>query len=148
MILPGQTKKAILVPSQLKNNGALAGNTYVDTLGYDHIEVIIAPNGVDAAIGSTNASTPLKLEECDTTGGQYTDVAGAAMAAVVGAADATPSSICVSLKRSHKRYMRLNAPTAASGTTGANFTAIAILSRAQQPPMAAAEAGCKEWINA
>ena len=38
----------------------------------------------DAAIGSTDAATPPLIEECDTTGGSYTAVTGAALAAVLG----------------------------------------------------------------
>lgn len=143
-----ETKIVPLVPPQLKDNGNFAGNTYVDTIGYNHVEFQFNPGTIDAAIGSTDEATPLKIEECDTTNGTYTDVTGAAMAAVIAATDDNmPSVIDVDLNKAHKRYMQITAPHAGDGTTGCNFSAQAILSRPNVAPATAAQRGLREWIK-
>jgi len=144
-----ETKIVQLVAPQLKDNGDFAGNIYVDTLGYNHVEFQFITGTVDAAIGSTDEATPLKIEECDTTNGTYTAVIGAAMAAVIGAGDDNKMSVIdIDLAKSHKRYMEITAPHAGDGTTGCNFAAQAVLSRPNVAPATAAQRGLSEWIKA
>ena len=50
--------------------------------------------------------------------------------------------------RSHKRYMRVDPPTAADGTTGCNLCIIGILSRPEIGPVTAAQMGLAELIKA
>jgi hypothetical protein len=144
-----ETKIVQLVAPQLKDNGDFAGNIYVDTLGYNHVEFQFITGTVDAAIGSTDEATPLKIEECDTTNGTYTAVTSAAMAAVIGAGDDNKMSVIdIDLAKSHKRYMEITAPHAGDGTTGCNFAAQAVLSRPNVAPATAAQRGLSEWIKA
>ena len=119
-------KVVTLLPPQLKDNGDFAGNTYMDTAGFDEkarFEFHIGT--VDAAIGSTAETTPPLVEECDTTDGIYTAVEDAELAAVIAATgDDKVRAIDVSLKKTHKRYMRVQAPHAGDGTTGCNLCII------------------------
>jgi hypothetical protein len=145
-----KTKIVQLVPPQLKAPaGVFVGNTYVDTLGFNHIEFQFITGVMDTAIGSTDATHPLKIEECDTTNGTYTDVTSAAMAAVIAAGDDNKMSVIdIDLAKSHKRYMQVNAPYAGTGTTGSNFAVQAILSRPNVAPATAAQRGLSEWVTA
>ena len=138
-------KMGLLVPPQLKDNGAFAGNVYIDTAGWGHLRVLLIVGTTDIAI--TAAS---KIEECDTTGGSYTDVSGAALADAISATeDDKLFAIDIDLTKSHKRYMRINAPTAGDGTVGVNFAAIGILSRPDgNGPANAAGMGLTELITA
>jgi len=142
-------KFGILVPPQLKDNGDMAGNTYFDTLGLSAALFLLIPGTVDAAMGSTAEGTAPAVEECDTTNGSYTAVAGAALADAIGAGeDNCLFGIFVDLRKSHKRYMEITAPHAGDGTTGCNFAAIAIGFPADQMPRSAGEMGLTELIEA
>lgn len=125
---PTEQKVVQIVPPQLKDNGAFAGNTYFDTMGMVDATVEVFVGATDAIVGSTDTSTPLYLEECETSGGSYTKVTGSDLSAVIGANDDGKNyRIFIDLKnKAHKRYMRLNAPTAADAT-GANLCAVARL---------------------
>jgi hypothetical protein len=144
------TKKVLLVPPQLKDNGEFAGQTYVDTAGYGYAEFLLISGTLDAAIGTDDASTALALEECDTTDGTYSAVTGAALAAAIAATkDNMIKQIDVDLQDgTHKRYMQLNDPTAGDGTTGGNFCAICILSKPLTGPASAAQRGLDEHVIA
>ncbi len=149
MIEVQNQKLAILTPPQLKDAGALTGNTYVDTAGWNHLRVLFIIGALDIGLGSTAAGTAPKIEECDTTGGSYTDVSSAALADAIGALeDDKLFAIDVDLTKSHKRYMQVNAPTAGDGTTGVNAAIIAILSRPDIGPKNAAEQGLEELVAA
>jgi hypothetical protein len=124
---PFEREKVVtLLPPQLKDDGDFAGNTYLDTAGFDgkaRFEFHIGT--VDAAIGSTAETTPPLVEECDTTNGIYTVVTDAALAAVISATgDDKIHAIDVALDKTHKRYMRVQAPHAGNGTTGCNLCII------------------------
>ena len=128
---PYEREKVVtLLPPQLKDDGDFAGNTYVDTAGFDEkLRVEFHVGTVDAAIGSTAETTPPLVEECDTTNGTYTAVTDAALAAVIGAGgDNKIHAIDVDLKKTHKRYMQVQAPHAGNGTTGCNLCIIGRLS--------------------
>src|SRR5512133_3317854 len=96
-----------LLPPQVKNNGDFAGNTYVDTSEAAEALFLFNVGTTDAAVGSTDEATPPLIEECDTAGGAYTAVTGAALAAVLGAGDDNKLfGVRVNLRKTHKRYMR------------------------------------------
>lgn len=142
-------KIAILTPPQLKDDGDLTGNTYIDTAGWHHLRVLFIIGTVDAALGSTAEATAPKVEECDTTAGSYTAVTGAALAdAIADDEDDSLFAIDIDLLKSHKRYMRVNAPHAGDGTNGVNAAIIAILSRGEIGPKNAAGQGLAELITA
>ncbi len=138
-----------LTPPQIKDNGAFTGNTYIDTSGWNKLRIAFIVGTLDIAVGSTSAATAPYVEECDTTGGAYTAVTDGALSAVIGAGDDGKNyAIDIDLKKTHKRYMQVNAPTAGDGTNGANMCIIALLSRPANSPISAAEQGFTEIISA
>jgi hypothetical protein len=148
MIPIQKTKTVILVRPQLKDNGAFANNTYVDFSGWNHCRFLFLVGDTDIAVGSSDDSTPPLIEECDTAGGTYTAVSGAALSAVIGATDDNKAfAIDLNLLKTHKRYGRVKAPTAGDGSTGANLCIIAILSMGNQPKNDAGQ-GLEELITA
>ena len=143
-------KCTLLVPPQGVDNTVFAGNTYIDTQGLGSVLFLLSAGSLAAAIGSTAATTPPLVEECDTSGGSYTAVTGAALAAVISATDDDKMyGIHVDLSKSHKRYMRVQAPTAGDGSASESFLAItAIGFPADVSPADAAGMGLAEIIEA
>jgi hypothetical protein len=141
-------KFGLCTPPQLKDNGDFSSNTYFDTAGMSSVMFLIAVGVTDAAIGSTAEGTAPLVEQCDTTDGSYTAVTSAALAdAIASTEDALLFGIHVDLTKTHKRYMQVQAPHAADGTTGANAAIIAI-GVPDVPPTAAAGMGLTEFIQA
>jgi len=138
----------LLPTEKFKNNGAFGGNTYADTLGLSAILFLIDYGTSDVIVGSGGTSLPLFIEECDTTGGSYTAVDDAELAAVLAAnGDSKMRAIFIDLTKTHKRYMQVNTPTAGSGT-GANLDIKAIGFPSDQMPKSAAEMGLAELVEA
>ena len=149
MIAVQNQKFVILTPPQLSDNGDLSGNTYVDTAGWNHLRVLFIIGTLDIGLGSTAEGTAPLIEECDTTGGTYTDVADAALADAIAAdEDDKLFAIDVDLTKSHKRYMQVQAPHSGDGTTGVNAAIIGILSRPDIGPSNAADQGLEELVAA
>ena len=149
MIHVQETKRVVAVQPQLKNDGAFANNTYWDRSGFKHERIEIIVGETDAAVGSTTSGAAPKIEECDTAGGSYTDVSGAALSAAIAATDDNKVfGIDVDLRKTHKRYGRVNAPTAAAGTTGVNLAIICTLSMSDLTPKDAAGQGLAELVSA
>lgn len=141
------TRDSILVPPQLKDNGAPAGITYLDTaaggIGWSHLRCRII-------IGTTDIATTAapKMQECDTTDGTYTDITGAALAdAISDTEDDGVFAIDVDLTKSHKRYIKCLL-TMGDGTTGTNLSVLGTLSRPTKTSGSAADAGLTELISA
>ena len=136
-----------LLPPQLKNNGAADGNTYFDCAGIGGVLVLGFVGTTDAALGSTASSTPPYLEECDTTNGSYTKITSSDLAAVLSATDDNKFfAWFVDRTKTRKRYLEVNAPTLANGTTGANLMIIALGFPAENLPITATQMGIKELI--
>ena len=143
-----ETKVVVLVPPQVKNNGAFDGNTYVDTSEAAEALFLLAVGTTDVIIGSGDTSTEPFIEECDTPGGSYEAVDSAALSAVIAADDDDKVfGIHVDLRRTHKRYMRINAPTAGNNTGGA-LCAVCLLSRRAKATFDAAGMGLEELVKA
>jgi len=149
MIPIQQTKRVVILPPQFKNNGAFAGNTYFDALGWGHAEVLFIVGETNVIVGSGDTSTPPFIEECDESGGSYTPVTDAELSAVIGAGDDYKNfAIDIDLTKTHKRYMQVNAPTAGN-VTGANLCIEVTLSNPSgQGPRDAAERGLEEIVYA
>jgi len=147
-------KLTMTLRPQLKDDGDFANNTYVDTQGLGAILFVFLAGDTDVAsgdaIGSTAEGTAPKIEECDTSGGSYTDVSGAALAdSIQHDEDNTLFGIFVDLTKSHKRYMRANAPHSAAGaSTGSNLAILAIGFPKDESPRNAAGMGLTELIEA
>ena len=152
MIEIQNTKIGILTPPQIQNNGDFTTNTYIDTAGWGHLRILFMTGVITASspIGSTAEGTAPLVEECDTTGGTYTDVSGAALAdAIADDEDGLLFAIDIDLTKSHKRYMQVQAPHSGDGTPGAALAIIGILSRPDgNGPVNAAAMGLAELITA
>ena len=141
-------KRVIVLRPQLKNDGDFANNAYVDTSGRGHVRFEFYVGDTDADVGSTDEATAPKIEECDTSGGSYSDVSSAELSAVISATDDNKIyAIDISLLKTHKRYMRVKAPHAAAGSTGANLCIVAILSQPSIAPVDAAGQGLEEHVK-
>ncbi len=147
-----EMKIGILTPPQIKNNGDFDTNTYIDTAGFDHLRILFILGVITASspVGSTAEGTAPLVEECDTTGGSYTDVSGAALAdAIADSEDGLLFAIDIDLTKSHKRYMQVQAPHSGDGTPGAALCIIGILSKPRGAgPNTAALQGLTEHIKA
>ena len=138
----------LLAPTP-KDNGDFDGNTYIDTQGLDAVLFLISTGDLAAAIGSTAEGNAIKIEECDTAGGTYTDVTDAALAdAIANDEDNLMFAIFVNLRKTHKRYMRVNAPHAGDGTGTDSLLNIIALGVPNIGPTSAAEMGLTELITA
>lgn len=151
--IPNFLKFTLCLPPQLKDDGDFAGNTYVDTQGLEALIFLIALGTTDVtagdAVGSTAEGTAPKIEECDTTGGTYTDVDDAALSdALQYDDDDTLWAIKVDLTKSHKRYMQVNAPHSAAGNANGSNLCIIAIGVPQNSPMTAGDMGLEEFIEA
>lgn len=110
-------KFVLCLPPVSASGGAHASNTYVDTLGWSHVRFLICAGALGANVGSTASTTAPLVEESDVSGSSYTEVTGAQLSAVLtGTTDNGKMwSIDVDLTKDHKRYMRVQAPTAGAG---------------------------------
>ena len=124
-------KWGVLFSPQVADGAAFAANGYIDTLGWGYAEFLIQTGTLADTIGTTTASTAIVIEECETTGGTYTEIAAAVLAAAIAAdGDDKLYKIDVNLQnRTNKRYMRIKAPTAGSTGAGAYASALARLSK-------------------
>lgn len=146
-----ETQKFVLMlPPISANAGAHSGNTYVDTLGWSHLRVLLISGSLGANVGSTASNVAPKVEECDTSGGSYSDVTSAALGSVLTGTTENNMlfAIDIDLTKTHKRYMRVNAPTAGSGAC--LLSILGILSGKESGSFAGgyAEAGLAEKISA
>jgi len=143
-----------VTPPQIKDNGDFAGNVHIDTVGMSSILFLLAVGTTDVAagdaIGSTAEGTAPLVEECDTSGGTYTAVTEAALAdAIQYNEDDKLFGIYVDLTKSHKRYMRVQAPHSAAGAVnGSNLAIIALGFPLDESPRNAAGMGLVELIEA
>jgi hypothetical protein len=130
-----------------KDNGDFAGNGAVDTRGLKELAFLIQTGDLAAAVGSTAEGSAVKIEECDTVDGDYTDVTDAALAdAIAGTEDNSLFYIVVDLKKSHKRFMRVNAPHAGNGSAVDSLLAIVALGVPDLMPIDADGMGVTELI--
>lgn len=138
-----------LLYPELKDDGDFTNNNYFDTLGLSGLLVVFQLGAIDIGFGSTAETTPPLVEECDTAGGTYTAITGAALSACPGASDdGKLYGIFIDLVKSHKRYIRIQAPHAGDGTAGVAASAMGIGFPSDQMPRNAAGMGLAELIEA
>lgn len=92
---------------------ATANGTGVDMLDYEGSALVILDS---AAGGGTSPTLDVKLQESDTSGGTYTDIAGAAFAQVTGTA--SQQKLVIDASKA-KRFVRA---VATIGGTSPTFT--------------------------
>ncbi len=69
-----QTVAALQAPAAITADGVTTG---IDITAYDgEIAIIVSNSAGTQTGGSTDRSLAMKIQECDTLGGSYTDVAG------------------------------------------------------------------------
>ncbi len=149
-MIAAQDKKVIGVtfPVAIVDNASWT-TVEIDTLGYDYAEFIWVMGANDIAVAA------LKVQESDTSGSGMADVTGAIFGTSANDAGSTstlPSatddnklfSICLDLTR-RKRYLDLVA-TNGDGTAGGFSVCVCVLTRAEQSPSSAAEAGYSQRL--
>ena len=137
----------IMLRPQLRNDGNFANNAAMDIRGAHEACVDIITGTIDCAIGSTAETEPLKLEECDTEGGSYTDIEGAELAAAIPSTKSNKVyRIDIPMDRTRMAFVRVNAPHAGAGSTGANLTIIGRKAKLENGPADATERGLEEHV--
>lgn len=135
-----------LAPTAVDNDD-FAGNGAVDTFGLKELAFLIETGDLAAAIGSTAEGTAPLVEECDTVGGSYTAVDNAALAdAIADDEDNELRLIVVDLKKSHKRFMRVQAPHCGDGSATESLISIVAIGVPDKTPENASDAGLAELI--
>lgn len=122
----------------------------VDLKGWDYCQVVVHVGTTDIAM------TACKIQDCDTSGGSYSDVTGlvwGTSANIAGSTSTLPSATddgslfifdidC----RKVDRFIDLVA-TNGDGTAGGFLSAFAILSRGESTPITAADRGASEILR-
>lgn len=136
---------------QSKDNGAFTA-VAIDTLGYDYAEIACIFQNVPANFAA------LKITECETSGGSYTDVTGTVVgtaADIDGATSGLPAAsggddtitVFQLDLRKRKRYLKVAATAGNGSGTATELTAVARLSRAKLAPTTGAEAGAAQILR-
>lgn len=122
----------------------------VDTLGYNYATFIFNLGATDIAMAA------LKVQESDTSGSGFVDIAGADLSSATdidGVATALPSAtddgnvIVIQMDlRGRKRYLDLVA-TAGNGAAGTFASAVCVLSQADVAPESVSAAGCETLVR-
>lgn len=150
-MLDNQDVKYVMVtaPAAIIDN-ASATTTEIDTKGYNECTIVCIIGATDVAMSA------LAVTESDTSGsghanvtglvwGTSTNIDGSTSALPVAGDDNTFQVAQIDLK-GRKRYLDVTA-TIGNGTAGTFFTCIAILSRAEESPNTATDAGCDEILR-
>lgn len=127
---------SITPPGAILDN-ASATTAEIDTLGFDHLNIVCQVGATDIAM------TALKVTESDTSGSDHADVTGLVFGTstdIDGNTSALPSAtddnkffvFQIDL-RGRKRYIDLTA-TMGDGTAGGYFAAFGLLSRGDDTP--------------
>lgn len=150
-MIAAQNMKVVSItpPAAIVDNASYT-TAEIDTLGFDYAQVYVYLGATDIAMAA------LKVTESDTSGSGHADVTGLVFGTsntIAGAASTLPSStddnkffvFDIDL-RGRKRYLDLVA-TAGDGTAGTYLTAFAILTRAENTPVTAAERGASQILR-
>jgi hypothetical protein len=136
-------------PEAIKDNGSFT-SAALDTKGADYAEIL-------AILGATDIEmSTLKVQECATSGGSYSDVTGLVFGTSTNTGGSTSEVPAATDDdtiykfeidvRYTERYLKIVA-TYGDGTVGGFFTAVAILSRLGESPKTAALAGCDQILR-
>ena len=142
---------AITPPAAIIDDASLTTAT-IDTQGFAYLRVLVVLGATDIAM------TALKLQESDDSGmsgaADITGLVYGTSAGIAGTTSALPSATddnkCFSFEvdlRGRKRYIDLVA-TCGNGSAGTFVTAFALLSRAADCPVTAAERGFGNILRA
>ncbi len=139
----------IIKPDALVDAGSFT-TVVVDTLGYDYATIVYNVGTTDIAMSA------LKVQECATSGGSYTDISGLDMdgdtdtdgaTAVLPVDDDDGDLVAFEIDlRTRERFLNVIA-TNGNGTNGGHAACIAILSRAHDVPVTATERGVSNVLR-
>ena len=143
-------KYANCLTDQTKDNDSFTAAA-IDTAGFDAAEIACVFQNVPANVAA------LKVTECETSGGVYTDVTGAIVGTsnnIDGSASALPTAaagddtnVIFQLDlRKRKRYLKLVATAGNGGGTATELTAVCRLSRAKVAPTTSAGQGAAQVL--
>lgn len=148
---PFPFKVVNVIPPQAIVDDASWTTAAIDTVGYDYAIFLVALGATDIAMAA------LKVQECDTSGGSYTDVTGAVFGTSEnsdGDTSALPTAtddndvfgIMIDLK-GRKRFLDLVA-TAGDGAAGTFASALCLLGKGEVTPTLAADLGFNQILMA
>ena len=139
----------VIAPAAIVDNASFT-TVEIDTIGYNYATIIFNLGATDIAM------TALKVQESDTSGSGFADIAGADLSSATdidGAATELPSAtddnnvIVIQLDlRGRKRYLDLVA-TAGNGAAGTFASAVCVLSQADVAPESVSAAGCETLVR-
>lgn len=118
------TVKGSMKPDEWATNTGHTG-TAVDTQGFDDCLVVLTVGTI-----ATTGTLDVKVQECDTTGGSWSDITGAAFSQYTSASDETHVVGRIHVA-GRKRYLRGFANVAAAAS---EFSVGFILASAQRTP--------------
>lgn len=145
---PEQHKKSVGMNVDFTVDNGSFTFTPVDTLGYDYAVIEVHCGNVPANMAA------LKVKECETVGGAYTDVTGLIVGTstdIEGAATTIPTAAAgdgalirfeIDLRANRKRFLDLEATAGNGGGTVTELSAVCHLSRAQHVENGMAARGC------
>ncbi|HSV42992.1 MAG TPA: hypothetical protein VLJ10_00415 [Candidatus Bathyarchaeia archaeon] len=139
------------LPPVSKDNGDFDGNAVIDTHGIKTgVLYLIQCGSLAAAVGSVAEANAIKIQECDTVDGEFTDIEGAALSGpIAGDKDGKIYGVFVNLRKSHKRYQKVAAPHVGDGSGTASLLSILALQIDPQiAPESAADFGLEELVLA
>lgn len=129
-------------PGAIVDNAAFTGEV-IDTLGFNYLSVVAQFGALDIAMAA------LKLIECDTSGGSYTDIDGANFATDGTLPTATDDGKLFGWHinlQNRKRFVKV-AATGGDGAAGTYLAAIGVLSRAETVPSEAVGRGFSQDLT-
>lgn len=130
-LLNSITVKRAISPVSVSDNTAQTGQA-VDGAGFESVTYIIAAG----SLADADATFTALLQECDTSGGSYTDVADADLIGTEALASFlfSDDNKCFKLGyKGSKRYTKLTI-TPANNASAALISAVAVLGHAQVKP--------------
>ena len=134
----------LILPGAIVNSGSWTSQA-IDMTGAHEALVTFNLGALDAAI------TALKLQECDTSGGSYTDISGADYSATgnvlpTASDDNKIWAWYVSYRGGRKAFLKIVA-TIGTGSTGGYATATVVHGRIEQAPYDATTAGAAQLLT-
>jgi hypothetical protein len=124
----------IVPPAVALNAGSAVVNSYVDGIGFGRATFIIQAGAVGADM------TACKIQECETSGGSYTDITTYGAGTTFKTATDANGLQIISFQINGTR-MRFFKPVLTAGAASTYLSAICILSEAQQAPYDATTRG-------
>ncbi len=135
-----QTLKFAKAINLVDANGTTATAIAVDCIGSAEVAILVPIGNIAADM------TALKVTECDTSGGSYTDITGAAFTNPTASGSDNTYRVCFINRRngSRKRYLKV---TATAGAAATLIGAVALLASNEQTPDTDTERGVAESLT-